>query len=681
MSSKKRKKNRLTGKPPATKQKPSRIGQILTPRTTDFFARYWELIFFLGYLIFLSILVLPKLPWDYDVGHNAILLTDSLRIWAGQVPYRDFYGWYGPLYHYLLALFVGLLGNNLYAIKFYIDFICPILSMGILILALRKFDFPAQNRAFILLASIALGLERIGATGSLRPFLPVLLIALWDHSRRRKKFSSLAYLFPGILLLYLFSPEAGVYLLLASMVFVGLSLLTLNPGRDRYRFLVYSGAGFLANLILFAILYRGSSWFKIYLKFALEMSANMKWAHGLPLPGWARLAASPLEFYYYLPLLIYGLGILAILTAWLRGRLNLERNSGIIVLIGFGVLLWNSTMMRVSIGHLIFSFLPAVIVAGLAWPRLFKPLHYSHALYLPLILIVGAGMKFFSPWVPPPFKSEPYSTLMGVRIAPKDKEVFDRINSFHREHPSETIAFPFKAFYYTYLEEVPPLRFDAPGNYVYPGYEEDYVRAIDALQAKYVICNAKDFFWTIPGRAADVLFDYLDQNYEPIDKVWPLIILQKRPQPAVIRKELYTLPGVYILDRNNGYRLKLKDVMTQSDLAPQYLEFATEFEYPLEFYRRYSMPIAEWKFDGRKWKPWRAYSRLQRMNIQKGKQLYRLYLNYEARETELEVTFPGPLNLKPSQIRVSDLKICQGINRSMPRDVLYPLQDIVPGEK
>jgi len=43
------------------------------------------------------------------------------------------------LYHYLAALFVGLMGNDLYATKLYIDFLNPVLSMALLAAALKKF--------------------------------------------------------------------------------------------------------------------------------------------------------------------------------------------------------------------------------------------------------------------------------------------------------------------------------------------------------------------------------------------------------------------------------------------------------------------------------------------------------------------------------------------------------------
>ena len=57
------------------------------------------------------------------------------------MPYRDFFPWYGVLYHYLAALFVGLMGNDLYAVKIYLNLINPILCMALLIAALKSWNY------------------------------------------------------------------------------------------------------------------------------------------------------------------------------------------------------------------------------------------------------------------------------------------------------------------------------------------------------------------------------------------------------------------------------------------------------------------------------------------------------------------------------------------------------------
>ena len=112
------------------------------PRAQQLLHKYWELLFFIAYSAVLCAIVLPGLRFDYDNVHNPGLLMSSIRIAHGQAPYRDFFPWYGVLYHYMVALMVGVMGNDLYAVKLFINIVNPILSIALLIFILRAFELP-----------------------------------------------------------------------------------------------------------------------------------------------------------------------------------------------------------------------------------------------------------------------------------------------------------------------------------------------------------------------------------------------------------------------------------------------------------------------------------------------------------------------------------------------------------
>jgi len=152
-----------------------------------FLSRNWDLRLVALYSVALMAVTVPELKWGYDLGHDPGLLMSSVRIWAGQVPYRNFYPWYGPLYHYLLAFFVGIAGNTLYGLKAYIDVVNPLLCMLILVLILRFSGMSLSGRIFTMIAVPLFGLERIYYCGSLRSFLPVLAVyRFWLESIGRQ---------------------------------------------------------------------------------------------------------------------------------------------------------------------------------------------------------------------------------------------------------------------------------------------------------------------------------------------------------------------------------------------------------------------------------------------------------------------------------------------------------------
>jgi len=624
---------------------------------SPFLRRNWDLLFFLAYAAVLAAFKIPNLRWDYDIGHHCGLLMTSIRIWGGQVPYRDFFPWYGPLCHYFLALLVGPMGNNLYSIKIF-DLISFLLCMAILILVLRQLELPALPRFFALVATVVFGLERVYFCGSLRPFLPILVIALWYRGYRRRIRLITFFIFPSVAGPFFFSPETGVYLLPAAFVFAGLALLLLKTRRERLRFLLWSWAGLVTGAFCLVLLFFTAGWFRNYLAVVSGLSDNFRWSSGMSLPGLSGVVEEPLDVFYYLPVFIYAAAGLILLGSWIKTRALSGLSLWAFTVIAFGVCLWYSASVRVSSSHLKSAFLPTVIIASLSLAGKFKPFRpLKLAVPVALVFFLLAGAIFFKSRLLPHFKADNYEMLMGVRVDPQEKMIFDEIKKFADGHDKSQIGFPLKSFYYAWLGMVPTIPFDGPEWPMYPGNAAAYTEAVRNLNARYMIIYEQDIFWSVPIEVMTSLLDYIDENYEPIISRKPLWIYEKRPGPVPISEVLAESHKSYELNPSNHFQLVFSVPQLPSvDQEDIYLEFNAEFEYPNNFSRRSSLPIAEWEFDGRRWIQQRPEFGTQRMNTTRGKHPYRMYLFYPAKQLKLIVDFPGAFNFQPSKIIISDIK-------------------------
>ncbi len=622
-------------------------------RYVNLFRRHWELFFFLGYLIFLSVRVFPGLRWDYDIGHHAALLMTSIRIWAGQVPYRDFYPWYGPLFHYFLALFVGPAGNDLYAVKLFLQFISPILCMASLIVSLRMLKLPPISRCFALTAAFAFRLDRV--QNEIRALLPVLLIALWWHGYRKDRRVAYFLIIPSAILVFFFSPEMGIYFFPATLLFAVLGIGYPAATRDRLALGLWSLAGALVSGMILAGLFWGTSWLRNYLAAVSSLMENFRWSQGISFPDPHTIVQNPGDGFYYVPLPIYAAAGALAARAWLRGKVNRESPLWMAVLLAFGVLLWYSATTRTSPSHLQFALLPAVIIAGLAVSNPFRP-------FRPVMLVGPAALAGFLIWgaffcrsrLLPGFKGEPYAELMGVRIAPKEKKVFDHIRDFAAAHHQSQIDFPLKSFYYASLGMVPATLFDGPG-WPFLGDGDLYREEFKRRNPRYVVLYEKDVFWSLPGPTINPLLDYISENYQSVLVARPTWIMEKRQQPRPF-STLLGISGIMPeLGPANGFLVTF-EVPAALQGKYRYLEFQAEFIYSSPLVRKFSMPIVNCKFDGRPWTFPRPESGDQRINNTPGFHPFRLYLLYPTQKLELKIDFPGALNFPPQKIILKEIK-------------------------
>lgn len=633
-------------------------------------ANYWEVVFFLAYGAILCYQTIPGLKWDFD-GHDSTLLMSSYRIWSGQVPFREFYPWYGPLYHYFLAFFTGLMGNDLYALKFYIDIISPLLSMLILVLALRNFGLTALSRLFVLTGAAALGLERIYYCGSLRSILPVFLASWLFRIFRGRKKAPYLFIVPAGVVLFLFSPESGVYSVVSSLVFMAAAMLLIDGHKQRVQTLGYYLAGVLISLTAIIILFFSAGWFRNYLEYISIISNNFYWSHG----------SSPLNmrdypvFLQFLSLpLIYSAAGLGVLIHWRRAKKLPEQFLLVATLTTLGVLLAYKFLLEFHPTRFQFSFLPALVLAGLAWAPPYRPVKaWKITAQAVLIVFLVTGGKAAIPVISPaPYHGKDYQTLMGVRVSPQTAADYAKIKSFCADHQNDRIAFPLKTIYYLYLNAVPDLPFDDLHYAFHPKFRELTLDALRQGRYKYLVINQDDIFWDYPGESVDPLFDYIDENYSSVNISIPVWVYALNQNPGAFTEVLAEDRQAILLDKNNKYSFNLN---VPAVFDPDYLEFEAEFDYQPEVLSGFSMPVVQCRFDNQKWDYGRPEAGRQRINPQKGRHHFRLYLWYVNSKLNFQVTFPGPLNFAPDKIRITRINWRRFDHKKhVPRAMIYGLE-------
>jgi len=631
--------------------------------------KYWELIFFLAYLLGLITFVGPELKWDYD-GHDASFLLMSLRIWAGQIPFRDFYPWYGPLYHYLLALFSGLLGNDLYAVKFYIDIVSPLLSMVLLILALRNFGLPRSSRFFVLVVSIYLGLERIYYCGSLRSLLPVFLISwLFPIFQKRQKIPYF-FIFPGALLVFFFSPESGIYAMLTSIIFIISALLFLRLRKESFPGAGYFMAGTAAGILMVTALYFRTGWLKNYLEFVSVLNSNLLWSQGAPLPDLSRNPA--LLSIFSLPL-IYMAGLSVIIFYQVRDQKPNQYSLLVWTLLVLGVFLSARTVIRFRDTHMQFAFLPALIIASLIWVPPLKPIRPGKtAVQILLVLVLAITRLAIYPVIFPAYHGGDYKEFLGVRVSPDAGATFGKIKEYYRKFGSVgKMALLQFAPLGVDNGKTPELPFDDLHYIFHPQYRQMLFDALSKGGYQYLLINEKDLPWDLPRENVESFFDYVDDHYAQIISDRPLHVYKLRKSPVNAIKLAAKQIGPIILDRSNNFTAAFS---IPSVLSPQFADFTASFKYQYKFMSRLSMPVVWLKFDGNKWSYPRKDSGAQRVNPLEGEHPYRAYLYYPANTLTFQVSFPGLINFAPEQIIITEVRWSAfDLEQVFPREIGYAI--------
>jgi hypothetical protein len=390
---------------------------------------------------------------------------------------------------------------------------------------------------------------------------------------------------------------------------------------------------------------------KNYLEYVSVLSSNLYWSHGLSRPG---LRESPQAGIYFLQPLIHIVALGFLLGYGLRKKTVPPNLLLVLILTVLGGLLYSRALIKAHPTHVQFAFLPALITLSLLWAPPLRPAPaWKWSLRAILILALIYGAYFFRTFLPPEFKGKDYRELMGVRVMPEQARAFETISQFHQAASSPgDFAFPFQSLTYAYLGLVPQLPFDDQHYTFYPKYRKMFLEALERSRARYLIYDEEDIFWDYPIENCEPLFDYIDENYQPVKIERPVWIFERRPEPAPISILVRQEP-MQVLNRENHFEFALN---LPREIPPDYLEFEAEFQYPAEFLSRFSKPIVQCWFDGKRWRFSRAEMGAQRLNPQPGKHRFRIYPEYSADDLTIQITFPGAMNLAPSKITLENVQ-------------------------
>ena len=108
-----------------------------------------------------------------------------------------------------------------------------------------------------------------------------------------------------------------------------------------------------------------------------------------------------------------------------------------------------------------------------------------------------------------------------------------------------------------------------------------------------------------------------------------------------------------------------------------YVDLDSRFSYRPEFLRRFSLPVVECKFDGKRW----LFNSLEvgRQKISNSNDSpypFRVNLLYNNHRLQIQMTFPGAFNFKPTQVTLENIRLCTFAERTKisPRVMNYELE-------
>ncbi|MBI2267568.1 MAG: hypothetical protein HYU64_20765, partial [Armatimonadetes bacterium] len=310
-----------------------------------------------------------QLRWlDYD--HDLQFLAWFERMRQSERVFDDFVPFYGPLLLYFSYPLFYLVGGGILGTNVLIHVIWPCLSLACAIgVAHLLFETPRRRMAFLLFVGI-LDLPFIHYTSFLRVWIGILAAALWARGIGN---GGMKYVVPAgavSALSFLFSPEVGIYVLLA--IFAA----TVSSLSKTLRLCPPFLAGFAAILGPYAL--ASPKELSLYLNFALSRT-NYNWYSGSLFPSlaptWPAIAfwgALFLQIALFLSLFRHSPHPPPNLPPEGGGRRGVGRQEGgaeLRAVVALSVLSFTTAFSVPSLDHLRYSFPPMAVAVCLILSR------------------------------------------------------------------------------------------------------------------------------------------------------------------------------------------------------------------------------------------------------------------------------------------------------------------------
>jgi len=313
--------------------------------------------------LFLLVLLIGMRVWfGYGAARTSTWEFNDISQWVdagdrmlgGDVPYRDFFGLYGPLLYYWSVFWYWLFGAGLLAAGLNLEIISPVACLFIAYL-IAHFTLEKPGSRILFLACVGLlGFDHFHWAPGLRLWLPLLGVAVAEKGVRERSTAAFA---AGCLLCglcFFVSPEAGLASMLACAVIAVAWTFTREPGRTRWLLmLAWVFAPAAAGVALFPDVVMN------YFRYVRGLALTFNWYLGLPFPAfsWSLQGAA-----YYGPFLFLGVLACVLPAAFFLARKRSSRAelTGELALMAFCAVLLRSVLGRSDDFHLAFAVTPII---------------------------------------------------------------------------------------------------------------------------------------------------------------------------------------------------------------------------------------------------------------------------------------------------------------------------------
>lgn len=595
----------------------------------------------------------------YDSFHENYFLVSSLRIIEGQRPFVDFFPWYGPLYHYLTALAVRLLGGDLLAVKLYFHLINPLAATIMLVLALRWLGLDWPGRLFAMMANVAWGLDRLMYCGSIRSLLALFLLAAalrGVRSGRARYFRPAVG--PAALALFFFSPDAAVNFGAAAVLLAVLDVTAVGPSERRNAVWEYAG-GAGASAVIFVVLRLASPLTRNYLDFCSYISSNLAWAYGQPLPGLEVLAGSPSRLLFYAPPLAAAAALGWAGYAVIRHQARWPAWLPVAVMAGVS---WQSTILIADPGHLKFALPATTVLLALAFN------HWGRAVKIALSALVLLTITLFNPEVfrgkltdidtrilgrifarTPWEHTVPFSGIYLDRDEGEDMEV---VRNLIRSRPGRAFMFPLHSFEAYRAGQPFTFPFDELSWNNQPGRREQVMAILERTKPDFLIL---DLFHVQEGHThgdSDWLYDYIAENYRLRDSLHSTLIYERSATPINLWSVRELSPNL-TLTAQNQY---LAALSLPPAPAGGFIDVSATLDYSCSLLRRWSMPIVI-VVDPPPATPSSPFIGRNRVSSDPHGGEFRLFVPPNTSRLSFQIFFLGPFNPEAATVAINKIQL------------------------
>jgi len=331
-------------------------------------------LFVFGFAYVILFLGIPLRPNFYD---EAVILTGSMQVAAGQIPYRDFFTVYGPASYYVLAALFKLFGQSILIERMVDLFFRALLVASVYTIVfdyLRRQTIAAWTSFAEFLWVYGLSFETAGTAVIPASFFAlmstalVLPIFLVKTTRRRMLFAGIL---TGIGTLYRYDMGIALIAVHSCIVIAG---IWQHDKSNRLAALLSALSSYLAGFILIiappAIYYLSTSPIQPLVYDAITFPGKYYYrSRNLPFPGIGFKSLDNLAI--YLPIPIIGLSFYSLTIRLFRSRGVEEAESPHegrrlnAFLFGFALLalaMYSKCLVRTSVTHSYLASIPSLLL-------------------------------------------------------------------------------------------------------------------------------------------------------------------------------------------------------------------------------------------------------------------------------------------------------------------------------